>query len=89
MRHPFDLKPEELEAIELEFEETLTDEEARQVEGGRGLSSNQRPALSRSSDKIPAGLRNRATHFPHSLSDQSTHLSDSKRTANDDNYGTG
>ncbi|HIK30421.1 MAG TPA: hypothetical protein IGS31_03565 [Oscillatoriales cyanobacterium M4454_W2019_049] len=36
MRHPFDLKPAELEAIELDFEETLTDEEARQVKGGRG-----------------------------------------------------
>lgn len=34
MRHPFDLKQSELTAIELDFEETLTDREAQQVGGG-------------------------------------------------------
>jgi hypothetical protein len=34
MRHPFDLKQAELKAIDLNFEETLTDEEAQQVGGG-------------------------------------------------------
>jgi hypothetical protein len=34
MRHPFDLEQAELEAIDLDFEETLTDEEAQQVGGG-------------------------------------------------------
>lgn len=34
MRHPFDLDRTELEAIDLDFEETLTDEEATQVGGG-------------------------------------------------------
>lgn len=36
MQHPFDLKQAELEAIDLNFEETLTDEEAQRVGGGRG-----------------------------------------------------
>jgi len=34
MRHPFDLDPAELEAIDLDFAEQLTDEEAAQVAGG-------------------------------------------------------
>jgi hypothetical protein len=34
MRHPFDLQPTELVAIDLNFEETLTEEEAQQVGGG-------------------------------------------------------
>ena len=34
MRHPFALDPEELENLELDFEELLTDEEAAQVGGG-------------------------------------------------------
>lgn len=34
MIHPFDLDPAELEAMDLDFEEELTDEEAAQVGGG-------------------------------------------------------
>lgn len=34
MRHPFDLQQTELDALDLNFEETLTDEEAEQVGGG-------------------------------------------------------
>ena len=34
MNHPFDLDPAELEALDLDFEETLTDEEAAHVGGG-------------------------------------------------------
>ncbi len=35
MSHPFELDPAELEAMELDFEEQLTDEETAQVSGGR------------------------------------------------------
>lgn len=38
MRHPFDLSPEELEALELDFEEQLTDEEAERVGGGQSIA---------------------------------------------------
>jgi hypothetical protein len=34
MRHPFDLDPSELAALDLDFAEQLTDEEAAQVGGG-------------------------------------------------------
>jgi len=34
MNHPFDLDPAELEAIDLDFEETLTDEQAAHIGGG-------------------------------------------------------
>ena len=34
MNHPFDLDPAELEAMDLDFEETLTDEEATHIGGG-------------------------------------------------------
>ncbi|MEG3954422.1 hypothetical protein [Microcoleus sp. herbarium2] len=34
MNHPFDLDPAELEAMDLDFEETLTEEEAAHVGGG-------------------------------------------------------
>ena len=34
MNHPFDLDPAELEAMDLAFEETLTDEEAAHIGGG-------------------------------------------------------
>ena len=34
MNHPFDLDPAELEAVDLDFEETLTDEEAAHIGGG-------------------------------------------------------
>lgn len=34
MNHPFDLDPAELEAIDLDFEETLTEEEAAHIGGG-------------------------------------------------------
>lgn len=34
MRHPFDLQQAELTALDLNFEETLTDEEAQQIGGG-------------------------------------------------------
>ena len=34
MSHPFDLDPAELEAMDLDFEETLTDEEAAHLGGG-------------------------------------------------------
>lgn len=34
MSHPFDLDPAELEAVDLDFEETLTDEEATHIGGG-------------------------------------------------------
>ena len=34
MNHPFDLDPAELEALDLDFEETLTDEEAADIGGG-------------------------------------------------------
>jgi hypothetical protein len=34
MNHPFDLDPAELEAMDLDFEETLTDEEAAHIGGG-------------------------------------------------------
>lgn len=33
MNHPFDLDPAELEAMDLDFEETLTDEEAAHIGG--------------------------------------------------------
>jgi hypothetical protein len=35
MSHPFELDPAELEAMELDFEEQLTEEETAQVGGGR------------------------------------------------------
>jgi predicted DNA-binding protein (UPF0251 family) len=35
MSHPFELDPAELEAMELEFEEQLTEEETARVGGGR------------------------------------------------------
>ena len=34
MSHPFDLDPAELEAMDLDFEETLTEEEAAHIGGG-------------------------------------------------------
>lgn len=34
MNHPFDLDPAELEAMDLDFEETLTEEEAAHIGGG-------------------------------------------------------
>ena len=34
MNHPFDLDIADLEAIDLDFEETLTDEEAAHIGGG-------------------------------------------------------
>ncbi|HAX74425.1 MAG TPA: hypothetical protein DCY88_00955 [Cyanobacteria bacterium UBA11372] len=34
MRHPFDLDPADLEAMDLNFEEQLTNEEAAQIGGG-------------------------------------------------------
>lgn len=34
MNHPFDLDPAELEALDLDFEETLTEEEAAHIGGG-------------------------------------------------------
>jgi hypothetical protein len=34
MNHPFDLNPAELEAMDLDFEEQLTDDEAARVGGG-------------------------------------------------------
>ena len=34
MNHPFDLDPAELEARDLDFEETLTDEQAAHIGGG-------------------------------------------------------
>jgi hypothetical protein len=34
MNHPFDLDPADLEAMDLDFEEPLTDEEAAHVGGG-------------------------------------------------------
>jgi predicted DNA-binding protein (UPF0251 family) len=34
MNHPFDLDPAELEAMDLDFEEPLTDEEAAHIRGG-------------------------------------------------------
>ena len=37
MRHPFDLNDSELEALDLDFEEELTEEEAAQVGGGLSL----------------------------------------------------
>jgi hypothetical protein len=38
MSHPFDLNPADLETIELEFVEELTDEQAEQVDGsGSGM----------------------------------------------------
>ena len=43
MRHPFDLDRSELAAIDLNFEETLTDEEAQQVEGGWGIFPHKPP----------------------------------------------
>lgn len=36
MRHPFDLNSTELEDLDLNFEEPLTDDEAQQVGGGWG-----------------------------------------------------
>jgi hypothetical protein len=39
MNHPFDLDPAELEAMDLDFQETLTDEEAAHVGGGIGLTT--------------------------------------------------
>ena len=39
MRHPFDLDPAELAAIDLDFEEQLTDEEATQVGGGLSIAT--------------------------------------------------
>lgn len=35
MSHPFELDPTELEAMDLDFEEQLTDDETSQVSGGR------------------------------------------------------
>ncbi len=40
MNHPFALELCELEAIDLDFEEYLTDEEATQVGGGRRITSH-------------------------------------------------
>ncbi len=34
MNHPFDLSPTELEAMDLDFREPLTDEEAAHIRGG-------------------------------------------------------
>ncbi len=34
MRHPFNLEPADLEALDLDFEEQLTEEEAARVGGG-------------------------------------------------------
>ena len=39
MNHPFDLDPAELEAMDLDFEETLTDEQAAHIGGGIGLTT--------------------------------------------------
>lgn len=39
MRHPFDLNDSELEALDLDFEEELTEEEAAQVGGGLSLTT--------------------------------------------------
>lgn len=39
MRHPFDLDPTQLEALDLDFEEQLTDEQAAQVGGGRAIAT--------------------------------------------------
>ena len=37
MNHPFDLDPAELEAMDLDFGEPLTDEEAAHIRGGTGF----------------------------------------------------
>jgi len=39
MCHPFDLNPSELDAIELDFVETLADQEAAQVSGGFSVTT--------------------------------------------------
>jgi hypothetical protein len=39
MNHPFDLNPAELEAIDLDFEEQLTDEEAAHIGGGTDFTT--------------------------------------------------
>ncbi|GET36231.1 hypothetical protein [Microseira wollei] len=41
MRHPFDLDPAELEAIDLDFAEQLTHEEAAQVGGGLSIATTR------------------------------------------------
>lgn len=37
MRHPFDLNPEEIESVDLDFEEPISDEEAERVGGGLSI----------------------------------------------------
>jgi hypothetical protein len=39
MRHPFDLDPSELEALQLDVVEELTDEEAANIGGGRSFTT--------------------------------------------------
>ena len=39
MNHPFDLDPAELEAMDLDFEETLTEEEAAHIGGGSRVTT--------------------------------------------------
>jgi hypothetical protein len=39
MNHPFDLDPAELEAMNLDFGEPLTDEEAAHIRGGRDVTT--------------------------------------------------
>lgn len=39
MNHPFDLDPAELEAMDLDFGEPLTDEEAAHIRGGRDVTT--------------------------------------------------
>jgi len=41
MRHPFDLKPTELETVELEFVEEITSEEAAKVGGGLSIATTE------------------------------------------------
>lgn len=41
MRHPFDLKPTELETVELEFVEEITSEEAAKVGGGYSIATTK------------------------------------------------
>ncbi len=41
MGHPFDLDPAQLEAIDLDFAEQLTDEEATQVGGGLSIATTR------------------------------------------------
>jgi|SRR6476661_371581 len=39
MNHPFDLDPAELEAMDLDFGEPLTDEEATHIRGGSSVTT--------------------------------------------------